>query len=166
MSPSSGAAPAYPPRMARAHRFQPAGGTYHITTRGNRRQAIFYDDLDRELFLRQFQRVVRHRNWNHLAYCLMTNHFHLLIETPTESLSAGMHQLNGVYARKFNERHTLDGHLFDGRFRSVLVEGDEHFDEVLRYIAFNPVRAGLCEHPADWPWSSFRGIARRFRFDR
>lgn len=99
-------------------------------------------------------------------YCLMTNHFHLVVETPTESLSAGMHQLKGGYAKKFNERHMLDGHLFDGRFRSSPVESDRQLEEVIRYVAFNPVRAGLCTHPSDWPWSSFQGVGRRFLFDR
>ena len=139
---------------------------FHITSRGNRRQAIYRDDLDRELFLRLFRGVARRQRWKSRAYCLMTNHFHLVIETPTESLSKGMHQLNGVYARKFNERHILDGHLFEGRFRSSTVESEEHFEEVLRYIALNPVRAGLCEHPSDWPWSSFQGVGRRYLFDR
>ena len=139
---------------------------FHITSRGNRRQAIYRDDLDRELFLRLFRGVTRRQRWKSLAYCLMTNHFHLVIETPTESLSKGMHQLNGVYARKFNERHILDGHLFESRFRSTSVESEEHFEEVLRYIALNPVRAGLCEHPSDWPWSSFQGVGRHFHFDR
>lgn len=96
----------------------------------------------------------------------MTNHFHLVVQTPTESLSAGMHQLNGGYAKKFNERHQLDGHLFDARFRSTPVESDDHLEDVLRYVALNPVRAGLCDHPSDWPWSSFRGVGRRFLFDR
>lgn len=152
--------------MPRPPRFQPPGGTFHVTSRGNRRQAIYRDDLDRELFLGLFNRVVRLRRWQYLAYCLMTNHFHLVIETPEESLSTGMHQLNGRYARKFNERHTLDGHLFEGRFRSTLVETDDQLDDTLRYVAFNPVRAGLCKHPADWPWSSFRGVGRKFLFDR
>jgi putative transposase len=152
--------------MGRALRFQPAGGTFHITARGNRRQAIFYDDFDREVFLRLFNRVVRRRSWDYLAYCLMSNHFHLVIKTPTASLSVGMHQLSGIYARRFNERHILNGHLFESRFHSTSVEGEEHLAEVLRYVALNPVRAELCEHPSDWPWSSFRGVGRRFLFDR
>ena len=96
----------------------------------------------------------------------MTNHFHLVIETEHESLSAGMHQRNGGYAKKFNDRYRLDGHLFEGRFRSAAIESDDHLEETLRYVALNPVRAGLCEHPSDWPWSSFRGVGRRYLFDR
>ncbi len=96
----------------------------------------------------------------------MSNHFHLVIKTPSESLSAGMHQLNGGYARKFNDRHALDGHLFEDRFSSTWIESDGHLEDTLRYVALNPVRAGLCEHPTDWPWSSFRGVGRRYLFDR
>jgi putative transposase len=139
---------------------------FHVTARGNRRQAIYRDDLDRELFLRLFNRVVRLRTWRHVAYCLMTNHFHLVIETEGESLSTGMHQLNGGYARKFNDRHTLDGHLFEGRFRSTVIETEDQLEDTLRYVALNPVRAGLCKHPSDWPWSSFRGVGRQYLFDR
>jgi len=91
------------------------------------------------------------------AHCLMTNHFHLLIETPGLTLSAGMQRLNSEYASYFNERFSLVGHLFQQRFESRLIEGDRHFAEVLRYIALNPVRAGLCEHPSEWRWSSFFG---------
>jgi putative transposase len=96
----------------------------------------------------------------------MTNHFHLLIATPEPTLSEGMHYLNGVYAKKFNERHEVGGHLFESRFRSALVETEEHLLEVLRYVAFNPVHAGLCDAPGDWPWTSFAGVDKGFRFDR
>ena len=93
-----------------------------------------------------------------IAYCLLTNHFHLVLETSVQGLSAGMHQLNGTYARKFNERHGFDGHLFDGRFRAWFVDSEEYLFELLHYVALNPVRAGLCEHPSAWPWSSFPGL--------
>ncbi len=93
------------------------------------------------------------------AYCLMTNHFHLLVQTPQPNLSQGMQRLNSEYAGYFNERHRLDGHLFQQRFDSRLIETDEYFADAMRYIAFNPVRAGLCGHPAEWPWSSFFGVA-------
>jgi REP element-mobilizing transposase RayT len=96
----------------------------------------------------------------------MTNHFHLLIETPAPNLSIGMHQLNGRYAAYFNERHRVDGHLFDRRFGSRLVETEEQLADTLRYIAFNPVDAGLCDHPRDWPWSSFYRVDQHFIFDR
>jgi putative transposase len=152
--------------MARPLRTQVAGGTYHVTARGNRRQPIFHDESDRQLFLALFKRVAERRAWHTLAYCLMTNHFHLVIETPVANLSLGMHRLNFTYAQYFNARHSVDGHLFDGRFHSVLVESESQLLELLRYVAFNPVRAGLCARPSEWRWSSFHGVANRFVFDR
>lgn len=150
--------------MARAPRVQVAGGIYHVTARGNRRQAIYQDDDDRRRFLRVRDRVVHRYGCRIHAYCLMTNHFHLLIETPDQNLSRGMQRLNSEYATYFNTRFGHVGHLFQQRFASRLIESEQYFLEVLRYIAFNPVRAGLCDHPADWPWSSFHG-ARTLRFD-
>lgn len=143
-----------------------AGGTYHVTSRGNRRQSIYHDDDDRRLFLVLRDQVVRRCRWRMLAYCLMTNHFHLLIETPAPNLSAGMHRLNGDYAKYFNARHSVDGHLFDRRFGSRLIETEEHLADTLRYIAFNPVEAGLCAHPREWRWSSFFRVGKSFAFDR
>jgi putative transposase len=149
--------------MPRAHRIQVAGGIFHVTTRGNRRQLIYDDDADRQQFLVLQTRALRRHGWRRLAHCLMPNHFHLLIETPRPNLAAGMHQLNSGYAHYFNERHRLTGHLFERRFDSRLVETEEHMEEALSYIALNPVKAGLCEHPWEWPWSSFFG--KRIRFD-
>jgi putative transposase len=151
--------------MARPLRLQVAGGIYHVTSRGNRRQAIYQDDDDRRQFLALRDRVVRRYGWQIHAYCLMTNHFHLLVETPQPNLSAGMQRLKSEYASYFNSRFALVGHLFQQRFGSSLIEGDEYYEEALRYVAFNPVKAGLCAHPADWPWSSFFG-QRDLRFDR
>lgn len=145
---------------------QIAGATYHLTSRGNRRQSIYHDDHDRRQFLALRDQVVRRCEWRTLAYCLMTNHFHLLIETPAPNLSLGMHRLNGEYAKYFNERHSVDGHLFDRRFESRLIDTEEYLADALRYIAFNPVKAGLCAHPRDWPWSSFYRVERSFLFDR
>jgi len=156
----------YPARMGRPHRLQIAGGTYHVTSRGNRRQSIYHDDDDRMYFLVLRDRVVRRCGWRMVAYCLMTNHFHLLIETPALNLSAGIHRLNSNYARYFNERHSVDGHLFDRRFGSRLVETEEHLADALRYIAFNPVEAGLCAHPHEWRWSSSYGVEDNALFDR
>ena len=143
--------------MARPPRIQIAGGTYHVTARGNRRQSIYHDDDDRRVFLILRNRVVDCHGWRLIAYCLMTNHFHLLFETPRPNLSAGMHRLNSGYAHYFNDRWELDGHLFDRRFGSRLVETEEQLASTLSYIAFNPVEASLCEHPWQWPWSSFYG---------
>src|SRR5512132_426385 len=99
--------------MTRAPRLQVAGGIFHVTARGNRRQSIYHDDYDRRVFLILRDRIVERFDWHLLEYCLMTNHFHLLIETPQPPLSAGMHALNGRYAAHFNERHSFDGHLFE-----------------------------------------------------
>ena len=144
---------------------QVAGGTYHVTSRGNRRQSIYHDDDDRRWFLAQRDRIVARCGWRLHSYCLMNNHFHLLIETPRPNLSAGMQRLKCEYAAYFNARHLLEGHLFKQRFDSRLIESEDHLDEVLRYIALNPVRAGLCEHPSEWPWSSFYD-ATRLVYDR
>jgi putative transposase len=144
---------------------QIAGGTYHVTSRGNRRQSIYHDDDDRRWFLAHRDRIVARCRWRLHAYCLMDNHFHLLIETPWPNLSAGMQRLKCEYAAYFNSRHWLEGHLFKQRFDSRLIESEEHLHEALRYIALNPVKAGLCEHPSEWPWSSFYG-AGSFLFDR
>jgi putative transposase len=140
-------------------------GTYHVTARGNRRQAIYHDDEDRAFFLALRHRVVERFGWQPREHCLLTNHFHLLFDTPEPNLSVGMHALNSGYARYFNERHGYDGHLFDRRFGSRLVETEEHLLEAMRYIAFNPVKAGLCLHPGEWPWSSFYGVERSYVFD-
>jgi len=136
-----------------------------VTSRGNRRQSIYHDDDDRRLFLALRDRAVRRYGWRAHAHCLLTNHFHLLIETPAPNLSLGMHQLNGGYAIYFNERHKTDGHLFERRFSSRLIDSDEYIADTLRYIAYNPVEAGLCAHPWDWPWSSFYR-KQEFAFDR
>ena len=143
--------------MPRPPRIQVPGGTYHVTARGNRRQTIFHDDDDRRRFLALRRTVTRRYGWRLHAFCLMTNHFHLLIETPEPTLSVGMQRLNSEYATYFNERFGFVGHLFQQRFGSRLIETEEYFAEALRYIAFNPVRAGLCEHPHEWLWSSFFG---------
>jgi putative transposase len=139
-----------PPRIA------PAGGIFHITARGNRRQAIFIDDADRRSFLRLFEATVARFGCTCHAYCLMGNHVHLLIELADPNLSEGMQWLFGRYGQDFNWRHGFDGHLFQGRFKSETVESNWHLLELSRYIANNPVHARLCETAADWPWSSYR----------
>jgi putative transposase len=134
------------------------GGIYHVTARGNRRQRIFLADEDRELFLTLLARIAIPLRWFFHAYCLMENHYHLVIETPEANLSAGMQRVNGRYAQGFNSRYALTGHLFQGRFHSVSVTSDGHLLELARYLALNPVRAGLCARPEDWPWSSCRAV--------
>ena len=119
------------------------------------RAQIFEDDADRKLFLKILGQVVKRFNWLCHAYCLMDNHYHLLIETPEGNLSAGMRQLNGVYTQAFNRSHGRDGHLFKGRFKAILVEKESHLLELCRYIVLNPVRAGIAAQPADYRWSSY-----------
>ncbi|NJC87733.1 MAG: transposase [Desulfuromonas sp.] len=141
--------------MARPLRIEFPGAVYHVTSRGNARADIFTDDRDRELFLKVLGQVVRRFNWLCHAYCLMDNHYHLLIETPEGNLSAGMRQLNGVYTQAYNRTHERDGHVFKGRFKAMLVEKETHLLELCRYIVLNPVRAGMVKRPDDHPWSSY-----------
>ena len=149
--------------MARPPRLLAAGAFYHLTCRGVRQLPIYETDRDRALFLALLRLALRGFHWRCHAYCLMPNHFHLLIETQDPNLSAGMHWLNTAYAKTFNKRHGYSGHLFDRRFYSGLVEGDVQFAMRARYIDLNPVRAELCAHPGEWAWSSYRftvGAAR------
>ena len=116
---------------------------------------IFEDDNARTLFCTVLGRVVKSFNWICHAYCLMSNHYHLLIETPDGNLSAGMRQLNGIYTQAFNRKHSKDGHLFKGRFNAVLVEKESHLLELCRYIVLNPVRASMVKVPGEYEWSSY-----------
>ncbi|HEY7040258.1 MAG TPA: transposase [Methylomirabilota bacterium] len=145
--------------MARPLRLQFPGGIYHVTARGNDRQAIFSDDADRSRFLIVLASVIARYRVRCHAYCLMGNHYHLLLETPDANLSVAMRQLNGVYTQRFNRRHERCGHVLQGRFGAALVGRHAHLHEVCRYIVLNPVRAGLVSHPRDWVWSSFRATA-------
>jgi REP element-mobilizing transposase RayT len=142
---------------------QSPGATYHVTTRGNRKQEIFSDDQDRLRFLQLLEHLVSGLDWRCHTYCLMTNHYHLLVETPRGNISEGMHYLNGVYAKWFNWRHEYEGHVFERRFRGGLVEGASHLLELTRYIVLNPVRAGLAGTAGTWRWSSYNATvgARR-----
>lgn len=145
--------------MPRAQRHQVPNGVFHVTSRGNRRQKIFLDQEDHLRFLYLLDELTRRRGWRGFSYCLMPNHYHLVFETPGADLSAGMQWLNGRFAQAFNGFHALDGHVFQGRFHSVLVESDWHLLELSRYLALNPVRAGLCADPGEWQWSSYAAIA-------
>lgn len=142
--------------MVRPLRLEFAGALYHVISRGNERSAIFCDDRDRSLFLGTLGSVVRATGWLVHSYCLLGNHYHLLVETPEANLSKGMHSLNGRYSQTFNRRHDRAGHLLEGRFKAVLVEKEAHLLEMHRYIVLNPVRAGLVARPEDWIWSSYR----------
>jgi len=145
--------------VARPLRIEFPGAVYHVTSRGNNRRSIFVDDEDRGLLLVTLARVVAEYAWICHAYCLMPNHYHLLIETPKPTLSRGMRQLNGLFAQTLNRRHGRSGHLFQGRFHAVLIEKDAHLLEVARYVVLNPCRAGLCSTPEGWRWSSYRATA-------
>lgn len=145
--------------MARPLRLELPGGLYHITSRGDGQEAIVVDDDDRETWLTLLGDVCTRFRWRCHAFCLMTNHYHLLIETPEPNLSRGMRQLNGVYTQRFNRTHGRCGHVFQGRYKAILVERENHFLEVARYVVLNPVRAKMVKEATDWPWSSFRATA-------
>ena len=145
----------YSPPMARPLRIEFEGALYHVTSRGNARQAIFLDDEDRERFLERLGKVVDRFGWLCHAYCLMTNHYHLLLETPAANLSRGMQLLNGTFTQAFNRRHGRVGHVLQGRFKGILVEKESHLLELARYVVLNPVRAGVVRHPREYGWSSY-----------
>ena len=144
--------------MTRPLRLEFEGALYHITSRGDRREAIYESDADRSGFLSLLGSVCDSYNWACHSYCLMSNHYHLLVETPEANLSRGMRQLNGVYTQDFNRRNRRCGHVFQGRYESILVDKENYLLELTRYIVLNPVRAGMVKGPQDWPWSSFRAI--------
>lgn len=137
-------------------RIQFPGAIYHVRTRGNSKQDVFLCDSDRAAFLRILELAVTGHGWLCHGYCLMTNHYHLIIETPRGNLSPGMKVLNGAYTQAVNRRHGRTGHIYEGRFRSKVIEKEDHLLEVCRYIALNPVKAGLVSNPMEWRWSSFR----------
>jgi putative transposase len=145
--------------MSRPLRIEYAGAVYHVTSRGNEKKPVFKDDHDREVFLNALQHVNKRYNWICHAYCLMTNHYHLLIETPEGNLSLGMRQLNGVYTQLFNKYHGRNGHLFQGRYKAILIQKDSHLLEVCRYVVLNPVRARMVDGPEFWKWSSYLATA-------
>lgn len=141
--------------MARPIRIEYPGAIYHITSRGNAQLPIYEINHDRKIFLGVLGEVVDRYNWLCHAYCLMDNHYHLLVETPDGNLSLGMRHLNGVYTQRFNKRHKRVGHVFQGRFKSILVEQDSYLLELCRYVVLNPIRAGLIKSPENYRWSSF-----------
>ncbi len=145
-------------------RVEAPGGLHHVTARGNRRQTLFHDERDYASLLRHLATAVERFGWLCHAYCLMPNHYHLLIETPEPNLGKGMLVVNGSYARYVNWRYKSDGHVFQGPYHAEPVARDEHLLECCRYIVRNPVKAELCATLFDWPWSSYRataGLVRR-----
>jgi putative transposase len=145
--------------MARPLRIEYPGAVHHVTSRGNEGRPIFRTDDDREMFLSLLGQAVKRFGWSLGAYVLMTNHFHLLIQTPEPTLSRGMQWLNTTYVTWFNLRHHRSGHLFQGRFHSFLIEKASYFTEVLRYVVLNPVRAKMVATPEAYRWSSYRATA-------
>lgn len=145
--------------MARPLRIEFPGAVYHITSRGNGCEDIYLSDEDRRIFLQVLSHVVDRFDWVCHAWCLMTNHYHLMIETPRGNLSQGMRHLNGVYTQRFNRAHGRVGHVFQGRFKAILVEKDAYLLALCRYIVRNPVAAGMVKDVAEWTWSSYRSTA-------
>lgn len=145
--------------MSRPLRIEYSGAVHHVYSRGNDKGIIFYQDSDRRLLLSIFAKTIKNYNWICHAYCLMHNHYHLCIETPEANLSAGMRDLNSEYAQTFNSRYGAVGHLFQGRFGSILIEKESYLLEVVAYIVLNPVRSKFIFHPKDWPWSNYRATA-------
>jgi putative transposase len=142
--------------MPRPPRVQFAGATYHVMNRGVRGEPIYVDDAERTGFLRLLAEASNRYAWVISAYCLMTNHYHLLVTTLKPSLCRGMQWFNACWAQSFNRTHGHTGHAFFRRFHAVLLEDDATHAHIARYILLNPVRAGLCPRADDWRWSSYR----------
>ena len=134
----------------------PPYGVWHVTTRGVERRRVFLDRGDARAFLRQLNRAVATLELDVHALCLMPNHYHLVVESPRETLSRALHRVNGVYAEEFNAKYGRSGHLWGDRFALWQIRDDEHLHAACAYVLANPVRAGLCETAADWPWNRSR----------
>jgi REP-associated tyrosine transposase len=144
--------------MPRSPRLQIPDGLFHLTTRSNTGRLVFERDDERAEFLSVVDELVTRRRWSCRSYCLLSTHYHLLFLTPEPDLAAGMQWLNGRYAQWANYARRERGHVFEGRYGSTHVQSDGHAYEVHRYIALNPVRAGLVENPLDWRWSSLPAL--------
>ncbi|MBL4622446.1 MAG: transposase [Immundisolibacteraceae bacterium] len=147
--------------MVRPLRLEYAGAIYHVTSRGDRREPICENNDDRKSWLETLASVCERFNWRVHAYCLMDNHYHLVVETIDGNLSKGMRQLNGVYTQHYNRSHNRAGHVFQGRYKAVHVDKEAYLLELSRYVVLNPVRAGMVDQAADWAWSSYPGMIGR-----
>lgn len=145
--------------MARALRIEFPGALHHVTAWGNARADIYRDEQDRRQFLELLVDVIGRFGWTCHAWCLMHDHYHLMIETPEANLGRGMRQLNGVYTQRFNRAHDHVGHVFQGRYKALLVERGRYWLELARHVVLDPVHANLVSTPVDWRWSSFRSTA-------
>ena len=152
--------------MPRSPRENAHGTIHHVYARGVNGTDIFRDEVDRRLYLRLLGEVSKRFDWSCLAYCLMTNHLHLLVETPEPNLADGVQSLHGTYAQKFNWRHGRSGHLFQGRYGATRITSDAHFYTATMYIARNPVEAGLCANPSDWRWLNYEAALARQGLNR
>jgi REP element-mobilizing transposase RayT len=149
--------------MARPLRIEYQNAFYHVTARGNERKEIFRDDKDREQFLGYLESATERYQAVIYTYCLMDNHYHLLLSTPEGNLSQIMRHINGGYTTWFNKRHNRNGHLFQGRYKAILVEADPYAGELSRYIHLNPVRAEIVRIPEEYKWSSYAAYIGRTR---
>lgn len=147
--------------MARPYRLQIENGLYHLTSRGNQKAKIYLDEVDHKKFLEYIANAKERYKIYVYAYILMSNHYHLLIETTQENLSKMMHYVNGSYTSYFNCRHKKSGHLFQGRYKSILVDKEAYFMELTRYIHLNPVRAHIVDAPGEYEWSSYQEYTGR-----
>ena len=141
--------------MPRPLRVNVGGAYFHLTTHGTAGRAVLARDEDKLTLLQLLLRTVIRQRWICHAYCVMSTHYHLVLETTEPTLSAGMQVLNGCYARTYNRRYGSKGHVFDARFYSGLIERESHLLSTVRYVARNPVRAGLVSKAQEWPWSSY-----------
>lgn len=141
--------------MSRPLRLQFPGALYHVTSRGDKKCAIYRDHTDYAVWIAILGEICAQYNFVIHGYCQMTNHYHLMVETIDGNLSRGMQQLNGRYSQYYNRRHGLVGHVFQGRFKAILVQRDQYMMELARYVVLNPLRAGLVSTLDDWRWSNY-----------
>jgi putative transposase len=147
--------------MPRKPREEAPGAVHHVVAKGNRGQAIVRDDTDRRSFFVRLDKAVEMHGWVCLAYCLLDNHFHLVLQTPEPNMGVGMRWFQSAHAQDVNFRHGLQGHVFGGRYYSVRLKQESHLISAVVYVLMNPVRAGVARHPEEWPWCSYAGTIGR-----